>query len=182
MALRILLVLMGGLLAIASRTSAGIRRAITRDLVVEISSDDGVAHHYVFRDRRVSSHAGSAPVPDCVLRFATAAQGVRALVSRHTVSHLVAGLLEGTISVRGNAFQLLWFAELTQQVLPIAARVPWATPPGAYVAPNPALAAAKRITREPALAALDPTWADAARARAKLTMMRVAAGEPTKEF
>src|SRR2546423_1418576 len=53
MALRILLALMGGLLALASRTRASVRQAITRDLVVEIASDDGVAHHYVFPYRRV---------------------------------------------------------------------------------------------------------------------------------
>src|SRR5438477_268831 len=102
MALRILLALMGGLLALASRTRASVRQAITRDLVVEIASDDGVAHHYVFLDRRVWSRAGKAPAPDCALRFATAAQGARALTSRHTVTHLVAGLLEGTVSIRGG--------------------------------------------------------------------------------
>ena len=182
MVLRILLALMGGLLALASRTRASVRQAITRDLVVEIASDDGVAHHYVFRDRRVWSRAGKAPAPDCALRFATAAQGARALTSRHTVTHLVAGLLEGTVSIRGNPLLLNWFADLTQRVVPNGATVRWGTPPGAYVAPSDTVAAAERITREPPAAALDPQWQGAVRNRAKLTMMRVAAGEPTKEF
>lgn len=182
MALRMLLALMGGLLALAGRTRASFRRAITRDLVVEIATDDGVAHHYVFRDRRVRSHTGKAPAPDCALRFATAAQGARALTARHTVSHLVAGLLDGTVSIRGNPLHLMWFSDLTQRVVPSGAKARWGTPPGAYVAPSTTVAAAKRITREPPAAALDPQWEGAVRNRAKLTMMRVAAGEPTKEF
>jgi len=182
MVLRILLALMGGLLALASRTSASFRRPITRDLVLEIATDDGVARHYVFRNRRVSSRAGKASASDCALRFATAAQGARALTSRHTVTHLVAGLLEGTVSIRGNPLLLNWFADLTQRVVPSGATVRWGTPPGAYVAPSDTVAAAERITREPPAAALDPQWQGAVRNRAKLTMMRVAAGEPTKEF
>jgi len=182
MALRTLLTLMGAALAIASRASAGIRRAITRNLVIEIATDDGVAHHFVFHDRLVSSRFGRAPAADCVLRFATASQAVRALLARHTVSHLVSGLLDRTVSIRGNPFHLLWFADLVQQIVPTAARVRWATPPGRYVLPDPSLAASKRITREPAAPVLDPTWTAAARAREKLAMMRVAGGEPTKEL
>ena len=182
MALRLLLAAMGGLLAIGSRLRASFRQAVTRDLVIEIVTDDGVAHHYVFQDRRVTSVAGKAPRADCTLRFATGSQGFRALTSRHTVSHLVAGLLDGTVSVRGNPFQLMWFADLTQLVAPIAAKVRFAKPPGAYVAPSTTIAAAKRITREPVAEALDPKWEAAARARAKTMMARVAAGEPTKEF
>jgi len=55
MALRILLSALGGLLSLASRVSHGMRAAITRDLIVEIATRDGVAHHFVFRDRRVTT-------------------------------------------------------------------------------------------------------------------------------
>jgi len=182
MVLRTLLALMGALLALASRVSASFRGAITRDLIVEISSDDGVARHYLFRDRRVSSRAGRAPNPDCALRFATASQGVRALTARHGVSHLVAGLLDGTVSIDGNPLVLMWFSDLTQRVAPSAGKVRWSTPPGAYVTPSTTAAGAKRITREPPAAELDASWTGAVVSRAKLTMMRVAAGEPTKEF
>jgi len=136
MLLRIVLAAIGGLLAIASRVSASFRQAVTRDLVVEITTDDGVAHHYAFRDRLVSSHPGKAAGADCSLRFATASQGCARFVSRHTVSHLVAGMQAGTVSIRGNAFHLLWFADLTQRVAPLAEKVRWGTPPHAYVAPS----------------------------------------------
>src|SRR5262249_21359928 len=133
MALQVVLAVVGALLAIASRVSSAFRLALTRDLVIEIATDDGVAHHYAFLDRRVSSQSGKADHADCTLRFATATQGLRALVSRHTVSHLVAGMHEGTVSVRGNAFHLLWFADLTQRVVPLAEKIDWGTPPNAYV-------------------------------------------------
>src|SRR5262249_51408352 len=119
---------------------------------------------------------------DCTLRFATATQGLRALVSRHTVSHLVAGMHEGTVSVRGNAFHLLWFADLTQRVVPLAEKIDWGTPPNAYVKPSTTIAAAKRITGETAVRELDPSWEGAMQNRAKLKMWRVAAGEPTLAF
>jgi hypothetical protein len=182
MALRILLHFLGALLAVASRASDRFRRAITRDLVFEISTEDGVAHHFVFRGRRVSSHSGKAPAADCRLRFASASRGLRTLVSRHTVSQLLNGVVDGTIVIEGNAFHLLWFYEMTQRVVPLAERVSFPTPPGAYVAPSTTAAWAKRITREPVATALDPAWEGAVRQRAKLKMMRVAAGEPTLEF
>jgi len=56
MALRILLAVLGTLFGLWSRLSPSFRGAITRDLVFEISSEDGVGRHFVFRDRRVSSH------------------------------------------------------------------------------------------------------------------------------
>ena len=182
MALRILLGLLGALLSIASRVSTGVRAAITRDMVVEIATGDGVAHHYVFRDRGVTSHAGSAPSPDCVLRFATASQALAILLSRQAIHKLYQGLVDGSITVQGNPFHALWFYDLTQWVVPLAQRTSWATPPGAYKAPSTTAPWASRITREPVATELDPSAEGAVRRRATLKMMRVAAGEPTLEF
>jgi hypothetical protein len=182
MALQILLTLLGFLLAIASRTSSGFRQAVTRDLVVEISSGDGVARHFVSRNGAVSSHAGRAREPDCVLRFASAGLGVQAFLSRHTFKYVYKGLLEGSVQIQGNPMHLLWFYDLTQRVIPLAESVAWVTPPGAYVTPSDTFPWAKRITREPVAVELDRNWEAAVRQRAKLRMMRVAAGEPTIEF
>ena len=182
MALRILLAVLGTLFTLWSRLSPSFRRAITRDLVFEISSGDGVARHFVFRDRRVSSHVGKAPTADCVLGFATASQGFRTFVSRHTVTRLIDGLTSGTITLQGNAFRLLWFYELSQRLVPLAGKVGWGTPPDAYRAPSTDAPWARRVTREPVAIALDPAWEAAVRQRAKLKMMRVAGGEPTLEF
>jgi hypothetical protein len=98
------------------------------------------------------------------------------------MSRLYEGSLEGTITIEGNPFHALWFYDLTQWVAPLAARPSWATPPGAYVAPSTTVPWAARITREPVATELDPKWADAARQRERLKMMRVVAGEPTLDF
>jgi hypothetical protein len=182
MALRILLGLVGVLLSIASRLIGGVRAAITRDLVVEIATGDGVAHHYVFRDHMMTSSAGSASSPDCVLRFATSGQALQTFLSRRAISKLYQGLVDGSITIQGNPFRVLWFYDLTQWVVPLAARPSWGTPPRAYKEPSDTVPWAKRITREPVASELDPTWERAARQRAKLKMMRVAAGETTLEF
>lgn len=182
MLFRILLALVGTLLTIASRTRESFRVAVTRDLVLEISSRDGVAHHFVFRDRRVSSRSGKADAPDYTLEFATAKQGFETFLSRSAITRLYTGILDGTIVTRGNAFHLLWFYDLTQRVVPLAKPVHWGTPPGAYTKPNTVAGWTKRVTREPVATELDANWTGAVQQRAKLLMMRVAAGEPTKEF
>lgn len=151
--------------------------------MIEIGTIDGaVVHQLVVRDRRISSRAGRVAPPDCALRFATATQGVRTFVSRRTISHLLRGLEAGTIRVDGNPLLLLWFYDLAQRILPLGERARWTTPPAPYVEPSTAAPWAARVIREPVAEALDPAWEAAARQRAKLKMLRVAAGEPTLEL
>jgi len=188
MLLRLLLQTLGTLMGLASRTSDRFRCQITRDLVFEVRSDDGVAHHYAFRDRRVAGRAGRAAQPACSLRFATARQGFACLTARDGPQRLVQGLFDGSISVEGNPALLLWFQGLPGALLPDALvalspplRLP-ATPPGAYRVPKPSSPASRFITREAAVAELDPEWRSAARQRAKLRMLRTAAGKPHPLF
>ncbi len=180
MVLQVVLAALGSLLAIASRMVEGVRRAITRDLVVEIATADGVAHHFVFRDHQMTSHFGHAERADCVLRFGSQSQALGVLLSRHALGGIYAGILDGSISIQGNPFQALWFYDLTQWVVPLKASVAWGTPPGAYVQPSTTVTWAKRITREPVALGLD--WKAAEAPRAKLKMWRVAAGEPALDF
>jgi hypothetical protein len=182
MALRLLLAGLGLLLSAASRTIVGMRAAITRDLVIAIETGDGVAHRFVFRARGMTSRSGREPAADCTIRFATARQALAALISRSAMSRIYDGALDGTVTIEGNPFHAMWFYDLTQCVVPLAARPAWSTPPGAYVEPNTTAAWAKRITREPVAAELDAKWEDAARNRAKLKMMRVVAGEPALRY
>jgi hypothetical protein len=182
MALRLLLAVLGTLLSAASRRIGGIRAAITRDLVIGIETGDGVAHRLVFRARAMTSRSGGVPAADCTIRFANSRQALAALTSRNAMSRIYGGVLDGTVGIEGNPFHAMWFYDLTQWVVPLAARPTWSTPPGAYVEPNTIAAWAKRVTREPAAAELDPKWEGAARNRAKLKMMRVVAGEPALRY
>jgi hypothetical protein len=181
LALRLLLVVLGGLMAAASRWSEAFRRQLTRDLVIEIRSDDGVARHFVFRNRRASSIGGRAEQPDLALRFATARQAFSVLTAKEGPARLLDGLLDGTIRLEGRTMLLGWFQGLVASVVPGASvpRFP-ATPPGAYVTPSSSEAVSRFITREPPERELDPSWTDAVAAREKLAALR-AIGERGSE-
>jgi hypothetical protein len=182
MALRLLLAVLGMLMSAASRTIAGMRAAITRDLVIGIETGEGVAHRFMFRAGGMTSRSGREPAADCTIRFANARQALATLISRNAMSRIYDGVLDGTVTIEGNPFHAMWFYDLTQWVVPLAARPVWSTPPDAYVVPNTTAAWAKRIIREPVAAELDSKWEDAARNRAKLKMMRVVAGESALRF
>ena len=148
MPFRILLRVLGVLMMLASRTSERFRCQLSRDLAVEIRTDDGVAHCYEFRNRRVRSRKGLAKDPACSVRFATSRQGVACLIRRDGPARLMSGLLDGSITVDGNIQLLLWFQGLAHAILPITPVTRLrSTPPGAYVAPDRASAASCRITR-----------------------------------
>ena len=183
MGLRVLLAALGFLMAAKSRWSRSFRNQLTRDVVMEISSDDGVARHFVFRDRRVSSHAGRIASPDCALRFTTADRGFAILTAGDGPTRLMGGLFDGGVRLEGRTALFAWFQGLVAAVVPgtPTPRLP-ATPPGAYVTPSSSPEVSSLITREPAVRELDPAWTAAARAREKLAMSRVAMGERPKLF
>ena len=170
-------------MTVASRVSERFRCQLSRDLTVEIRTDDGLAHHYEFRNRRVRSRGGVAKDPAFSVCFATSRQGVACLIRRDGPARLMSGLLDGSISVGGNIQLLLWFQGLPHAILPITP-VPHlrSTPPGAYVEPDPASAASGRITREPSATELDASWQAAVRQREKIVLVRAAAGEPHRPF
>jgi hypothetical protein len=176
----VLLAALGLLMEVASRLHPAFRRQVTRDLVVEVSSAGGAAHHYAFTagDRRVASRRGPAPEPTIAVRFDSSLLGLRCLLSPHAVGSIVQALLARRATVRGNAVILLWFYGLTRLVIPYARQRRLGTPlPGTIISPDPASRVAARTTREPAAAELDPAWTDAAARRARMAMLRVAAGE-----
>ncbi|MBL8076108.1 MAG: hypothetical protein JNL29_17220 [Nitrospira sp.] len=165
-------------LELASRLSETFRRQVTRDLTIQLGSADGVAHHYVFSPRTVTSHRGSALAPTLSLCFDNAGQGCLILASPHAVGKVVHALLDGTVCYQGNAVLLLWFYGLTRFVLPIGRTgcLPVALPEG-YLVPNLDSKVAGQIVHEPVTTELDPTWTLAHQQRAKMAMPRGSAGE-----
>lgn len=176
---RLVLATLGTGIELACRLSDTFRRQVTRDLIVQIGSADGVFHHYVFTPRAVTSRTGPTIAPTLSLCFDNARQGCITLASPRAVGRVVHALLERTAEYQGNAVLLLWFYGLTRFVLPIGRtgrlRV---APPDAYVAPNLSSKVAGRIVREPPTTELDPTWKLAHQQRAKMVMTRGSAGEP----
>lgn len=181
--LKALLIAAGVAMAVASRWSPRFRAALSRDRTIELATRDGVRHQFVVRDRAVSSSATVVSRPDCRIVIATATQALGIFLAPSGVGKLLRGMVDGTVSVEGSLYLLLWFDARLQSVLPI--REPIRRPerfPGAYLSPRNDVAAARWITREPAKSALDADWVDAWAQRRKLLMMRVAAGEPAPEF
>lgn len=175
---RLVLVVLGTGMELACRLSDTFRRQVTRALIVQIGSADGVFHHYVFAPRAVTSRTGATIAPTLNLCFDNARQGVITLASPRAVGRIVHALLERTAEYQGNAVLVLWFYGLTRFVLPIGRtgrlRV---APPDAYVAPNLSSKVAGRIVREPPTTELDPAWTLAHEQRAKMVMTRGSAGE-----
>ena len=176
--------MLGRGLEFASRHSASIRSQITRNLIVEISSDDGVARHWVFdgQQRRVSVRAGNAEAPDFAVRFASSGQALRHLTSPRVIDRIMRDRIHGAVRVEGSHLILFWFHGLMRKLVTggWAGRSQQALP-GAYIAHDPAANGNEKITIEPPVQQLDPDWAGAWQARAKLWIVRGTNGEPLRE-
>lgn len=177
-----LLLTVGVLLVVGSRFRRRIRRQITRDVLFEFATDDGVARRFGLHadTRTISLEPVSEQRPDTTVRFGSARDGLRALLSTRTVAHIVEGMNYGDTRLEGNPLLLLYFHGLTRTVVPIGStRRPrlWQLPPIKVREPERHAPWAARITREPVLDQLDPTWQAAWEARAKLLQLRAPNGE-----
>lgn len=182
LALRILLSVLGWLLARASRTRPEFRGALSQDRTIVIAGGD-VAYHYSIRDRRLIAGTGTGPEPDYTLRFATPWQAVTTLLSPNGVGKIIRGALDGTVELEGDITLLLWFEGRIQQVVPTRGPTHRTVRfPGAYVMPREDNRASAWITRLPAKSELDADWTAAWEQRNKIWMVRVGAGEPHLEF
>ena len=182
--LRVVLWAFGFWLDLASRFSASVRAQITRSLTVEISTDDGIARHWIFdgQRRRVSVFAGRARAPDFAVRFTSSGQALRDLTSPRAIERIVGGWTQGAVRLEGSHLILLWFHGLIRKPLAIGPAGPSRqTLPGAYLAHDPSSNGVEKITIEPAVPQLDPRWTGAWNARDKLWIVRGANGEPLRE-
>jgi hypothetical protein len=182
-ALQVLLTALGVMMTLASRRVDRFRRQVTRDLLIEIRSDDGARQQYrldaatrqLTLPRRPGGRAGSA---DCTLIFPTARDGLLALLSPRAIGRIVEGMNTGDTRIEGNPVLLLWFHGLTRIVAPIGrTRRPRRPAPVPVRTPERDAPWAKRIIREPPVAELSRDWPQAWAAREKLLQIRAAAGE-----
>ena len=179
-ALQALLTGLGVLMALASRRVGRFRRQVTRDLLLEIRSDDGARQQYRLHaaTRRLTLPRHTARVPECTLTFPTGRVGLRILISRRTVGRLVEDMNFGGTRIDGNPALMLWVHGLTRIVAPIGStRRPRRPAPVPVRAPERDAPWARRIIREPPVRELSRDWPEAWAARAKLPQIRAAAGE-----
>jgi hypothetical protein len=179
-ALQALLTGLGVLMALASRRVDRFRRQVTRDLLVEIRSDDGARQQYRLHaaTRRLTLPRQPVQPADCTLTFPTARVGLRILISRRTIGRLVEDTNLGGTRIDGNPVLMLWFHGLTRIVAPIGStRRPRRPAPVPLRAPETDAPWAKRIVREPPIRELSRDWPEAWAAREKLLQVRAANGE-----
>lgn len=175
MTFRILLWLVGAQLSIASRYIPRLRAQLTRDLTFTIASKDGVARSFVFRDRTVTSYPGRSSEFSATLIFDSARQAARMLLASNATELIVQGMARRTVAVLGAPTTVLWFYEMVFGFFPWRRTPRWEMP-GSYVEHNSQSQVADRITREPAIGVLDPTWSGAISQREKLLLWQVGQG------
>jgi hypothetical protein len=179
-ALQALLTGLGVLMALASRRVDRFRRQVTRDLLLEIRSDDGARQQYQLHaaSRRLTLPRNPAHSTECRLTFPTARVGLRILISRRTVGRLVEDMNFGGTRIDGNPALMLWFHGLTRIVAPIGStRRPRRPAPVPVRAPERNAPWARRIIREPPVRELSRDWPEAWAARRKLLQLRAPEGE-----
>jgi hypothetical protein len=179
-ALQTLLAVLGVLMRQASLRVDRFRRQVTRDLLIEVRSEDGARRQYRFHaeTRRMTLPRRPVKRAECTLIFPTARDGVRALLSPRAIGRIVEGINTGEVRIDGNPVLLLWFHGLTRIVAPIGrSRRPRRPAPVPIRAPERDAPWAKRIIREPPVAELSRDWPQAWAAREKLLQIRAAAGE-----
>ena len=179
-ALQALLTGLGLLMALASRRVDRFRRQVTRDLLLEIRSDDGAREQYQLHaaTRRLTLSRHGAHSAECTLSFPTARVGLRILISRRTIGRLVEDMNYGGTRIDGNPALMLWFHGLTRIVAPSGrARRPRRPAPVPVRAPERNAPWASRIIREPPVRELSRDWPQAWAAREKLLQLRAADGE-----
>jgi hypothetical protein len=176
MVFRILLWLVGVQLVLGSRLSSRLRRQLGQNLTFTLAAKNGVARTYTVLNRRFSSEAGiSSSLAGSTLTFESTRQGVGILLAKNAVEQIVDGLGRRVIELEGDPTTVLWFYEMVFGFLPWR-KTPRHDIPDAYVTPNPNGKVAARITREPAVDELDPSWSGAVRQREKLVMWQVGQG------
>ncbi len=182
--LRVFLKVLGLLLGRASQRSENFRAALSADRTVGIETADGVARFFAVADRRFSSGKEPRSDVDLRLRFGSAKQALRVLLSsKRGVSHMLDGMADDSIVLTGNLILFVWFQGRIQEAMPFAS---WRRRrqrfPGAYTEIRGDFAAGRWIRREAATGVLDPGWPAAAEQRRKLLISRVPAGEEAPKF
>jgi hypothetical protein len=179
-ALQTLLTVLGVLMMLASRRVDRFRRQVTRDLLLEIRSADGARQQYRLHaaTRRLTLARRPVEHAECTLIFATAREGLQALLSPRSIGRIVEGMNTGGTRIEGNPALMLWFHGLTRIVAPIgSSRRPRRPAPVPIRTPERDAPWAKRIIREPPVSELSRDWPQAWAAREKLLQVRAAAGE-----
>jgi hypothetical protein len=118
MKFRLLLWLLGLLLARASRNKTAFREQLLgRDLVFQLQTLDGKsARHFIVKDQRISSRRGLFKDPALAIAFKNASCGAAALTAKNRQLAFMQGIQDKTIQIQGNPALALWFLGLAKHL------------------------------------------------------------------
>jgi len=94
-----------------------------KNLILEISSEDGTGYHYIFKDKTVMSYPGRAcsPTflsqvhqPDITIRFKNSKTGFKTFTTKNKQLAMISGIQNKDIRIEGNALYLGWFQGLAK--------------------------------------------------------------------
>ncbi len=114
MKFRVMLWLLGLIMAWASRTNPAFRQALAgKELSFLLHTLDGqVARHYVVSQQRVRSRRGVCAQPAFAVGFRDAAYGYATLTASNKQLAFMQGVQTQSIKVKGSLPQLYWFQGL----------------------------------------------------------------------
>lgn len=120
MKFRFLLWALGLLMAKASRNNPAFQQQLTdKNLVFQLQTLDGkVARHFIVKDLRVSSKAGTHPQPAFAIAFKDAAYGFATLQAKNKQLAFMQGIQDKSIQIKGNPALVVWFQGLTKFLKP----------------------------------------------------------------
>ncbi len=124
MRFKIVLWFLGLALQKAAKNNAQFQKKLEgKDLTLEISSEDGPAYHYIFKDKTVMSYPGRASnptflseshQPDMTIRFKNAKTGFKTFTTKNKQLAMIGGIQNKNIRIEGNALFLSWFQSLAR--------------------------------------------------------------------
>ena len=110
---------LGLLMARSSRTNPDFRKKLAdKDLVFQLSSDDGVARHYIVKNERVKARSGVVESPAFSINFSSAEKGAKALTAKNAQLAFMQGIQDGDIVIQGNPVLVMWFQSLIKYLVP----------------------------------------------------------------
>ncbi|MCK5894122.1 MAG: helicase [Endozoicomonadaceae bacterium] len=119
MKFRLLLWALGFLMARASRTNPNFKKQLKdKDIVFQLTSDDGAARHYIVKNERIQARRGAIESPAFSINFSSAGKGVEALTAKNAQAVFMQGIQNKDIVIQGNPALVMWFQSLTKELMP----------------------------------------------------------------
>lgn len=120
MKFRFLLWMLGVLMSRASRSNPAFQQQLGgKALTFQLQTFDGkVSRHFIVKDQRITSRAGTVPEPAFAICFKDAAFGFATLQARNKQLAFMKGIQDQDIQIKGNPGLVIWFQGLMKYLKP----------------------------------------------------------------